>query len=450
MKQNKLLGVLAIALSLAITACGGAGGKSSKHVHTFDETKWEYNDTQHWHPATCEHKTQKGSAAAHTFGDPYDITQPTCDQPGSRKVKCSVCQAEVTQEIPATGHTFAKVKDADGNDTTEDLVTWTKEATCEEQGEGTKVCLVCQTEVPVTSEPLGHIYAKVKDADGNDTTEDVVVWESQPTCEAAGVGKKVCTRCGKEAEVTKDALGHKFEAAPDDGTPAPAGEAKVRMYTCVNGCGKSYFGFKAVEVTEASKSHLVFDPAQPAEGVEQGARFWGRPIGNDVALNDAGDPDRDSHDPVFNENQEGDFFEYVFTLTAAQAAELQNVRCFCDATPASYLGTNGIDFWANKEGDTDWTRGMYIDGDKKGEEITDYRYVLYVDDVRQDFDGTPAPVVTEGKRAEFEMPYTFNLHEGQNKISLRMAGGYRSMFYNFTFRTVEAPATDPAATTPGE
>ena len=116
MKQNKLLGVLAIALSLAITACGGAGGKSSKHVHTFDETKWEYNDTQHWHPATCEHKTQKGSAAAHTFGDPYDITQPTCDQPGSRKVKCSVCQAEVTQEIPATGHTFAKVKDAVEND----------------------------------------------------------------------------------------------------------------------------------------------------------------------------------------------------------------------------------------------------------------------------------------------------------------------------------------------
>ena len=41
---------------------------------------------------------------------------------------------------------------------------------------------------------------------------------------------------------------------------------------------------------------------------------------------------------------------------------------------------------------------------------------------------------TNTVRKEYVMPYTFNLHEGENTIRLHMAGGYRSTFYNFTFR----------------
>jgi hypothetical protein len=43
------------------------------------------------------------------------------------------------------------------------------------------------------------------------------------------------------------------------------------------------------------------------------------------------------------------------------------------------------------------------------------------------------------QRAEYVLPYTFHLHEGKNTISLRMAGGYRSEFYNFIFRPYVAP-----------
>ena len=82
MKQIKILGVLAIALTLGLAACNGGGNdnkssgtqSSSKHEHTFDTTKWDADDNYHWHPATCEHTTQKGSAASHTFADFEDAT----------------------------------------------------------------------------------------------------------------------------------------------------------------------------------------------------------------------------------------------------------------------------------------------------------------------------------------------------------------------------------------
>jgi hypothetical protein len=78
---------------------------------------------------------------------------------------------------------------------------------------------------------------------------------------------------------------------------------------------------------------------------------------------------------------------------------------------------------------------------KQGKRISNYRYILYVDGEVKDFDPEiKAPVSGRGgsePRAEYVMPYTFKLHEGTNRISLRMAGGYRSTFYNFTFRPVE-------------
>ena len=444
MKQMKVLGVLAIAFTLGLAACGGAaggeggdassGGKqpSSRHVHTFDETKWESDDTNHWHPATCEHKTQKGSNAKHTFGEPYDVDQATCDKDGSQKVKCTICGKEVTQTIKAEGHSEAPAADSE-------LWTIVTQPKCEEEGVKTYVCTKCNKPVEVKIDALGHLYAQ--DEDKN----DIVEWTVKPTCEEGGTGKKVCTRegCGHEEPVTAEALGHKWTT--ENGTRTPAkeeGYADFWEFPCANGCGKTSLGFKANEPTARSKTHLVIDD-------DGGARFWGRPIGNDVALNENGDPSQDSHDPVFNEEQEGDFFEYKFDLSAEQAATLASCRCYCDAKPAGYLGRNGIDFWASKETDTDWTRGMYIEGENKGKEITDYRYILYVDDPETgdlkpvEFDGTKCAVPASEPRAEYEMPYTFHLHEGTNTISLRMAGGYRSIFYNFYFRQYIAPT--PAA-----
>lgn len=43
------------------------------HQHTFADT-WEHDETNHWHPATCEHKDQKQGVAPHEFG-----TDDVCD-----------------------------------------------------------------------------------------------------------------------------------------------------------------------------------------------------------------------------------------------------------------------------------------------------------------------------------------------------------------------------------
>ena len=105
--MKKLLTTLAIFAALTLTACGGGNQPgeeskpaeatsqkpaSSKHEHTFDETKWESDETQHWHPATCEHTTQKGSAAKHEFEEvTAEYVAPTCSVTGKKVEVCKVC-----------------------------------------------------------------------------------------------------------------------------------------------------------------------------------------------------------------------------------------------------------------------------------------------------------------------------------------------------------------------
>lgn len=47
--------------------CGKAEPEAP-HVHTF-ETEWSYDDTKHWHAATCEHVDEKSDAAGHNYVD---------------------------------------------------------------------------------------------------------------------------------------------------------------------------------------------------------------------------------------------------------------------------------------------------------------------------------------------------------------------------------------------
>ena len=346
MKQLKLLGVLAIVLTLGLSGCNKT-----------DEPGDENQAGEQSQVETCEHQ----------WANKKTIKEPTCIEEGQSQRTCKLCGAkEEPKPIAALGH---KMKDV----------------------------------APKT--PAG--------------------------CETKGVMETECERCGEPGEREINPTGHEWSTENGSMTPAQGeGYANFYEYPCAHNCGKKSLGFKANQPTTESKTHLVI-------GEDGGARFWGRPIGNDVILDEDGSTSQDEHEPVFNDQQEGDFFEYKFDLTAEQAETLKNCRCYCDATPAGYMNQNGIDFWANKAGDEDWTRGMYIDGDHKGEEITDYRYVLYVDDVLQEFDGTPAPVSSDS-RAEFEMPFTFHLHQGTNTIRLSMAGGYRSTFYNFYFRAIVA------------
>ena len=601
MKQIKILGVLALALSLGLSACGGkkssstpasssvpvsssqapasssqapsstvapvssseapvesseisseapvesseapvessseapvessseAPSTSSKHVHTYAE-EWTWNDTNHWHAATCEHTSQKSGNAKHEFENieaPADKVAeqpnvaPTCTEKGHQWVKCTVCGAEVYQDVKAAGHTYVELApEADTGDLVlpegeaeadhrarpatcqkagikveicsvcgdrkeselaildhtfakdengEDVVVWAQEANCTEAGSGVKTCTVCGTEVPVTTEALGHSWGE---------------WEElvAPTCEGKGSHKHVCTRCGAEETEDVDPLGHDIEAVGGETTPTD-GTAAVRLYHCKR-CDQTYMGFAANEVTDESKAHVAFEPETVEEGQEQGARFLGRPIGNALALDASGTSvNQQNGECVYCSTETGDFIEYAFRLNAEQAATLASCRMYCDAQPASYL--NGTDFWAYGRSNDEWTPGFYIDGGderfetnedgtfqmvkdharagfdsqpgaeletevKLGKRIEDYRYVLYVDDEVKDFDPTTENP-THGsnqnmQREEFVLPYTFNLHEGLNKIKFVMAGGYRSLFYKCIFR----PYVEPTPVTVNE
>ena len=448
MKHNKLFAMLAVAAALAVSACGGNGDNPSSSAHKHSaapDAPWQHDNNNHWKDCAAN-DGGKAENAKHTFGDPTDVVPATCTATGSQKVKCTVCGAEVTQTLPMIDHTWGE---------------WevTAEADCTNAGSRKHTCSVCGTEETETIPANGHTFGE---------------WETvkEATCDKDGSRKHTCSVCGAEETETVEALGHDLELVGGE-TPAPDGEATVRLYRCKR-CGETSLGFSADEPSEASKPHLM-------KGDNDGMRFFGRPIGNAMALTaDGTSVNQQNNECVYCSTETGDFFEYVFTLNADQAATLASARLYCDARPANYLSG---DFWAYNRSADDWTPGYYIDGAddhvqkdattgevvmvkdhaqatknedgswtegveldtqvKMGARIEDYRYILYVDGNPVDFDAeTSVPVKGSQQnmtRAEYVLPYTFHLHEGKNTISLRMAGGYRSEFYNFIFRPYVAP-----------
>ena len=459
MKQIKLFGVLAIALSLGLAACGGGNNgpePCAKHdwgekVTIKEPTCTEAGQSQR----TCkvcgekeEPKTIK--ALGHAWADDETgAVAPTCTEKGSKNQHCTRCSATQTVDVPALGHDW--VDDETGG----------VAPTCTEKGSKNQHCSRCDaTQQGIEVDALGHDYG-----------EWTVVTGKEPTCDKAGQEKRVCTRCSAEETREAAALGHDLE--PIGGEEAPAeGEAAVRLYRCKR-CGVEFLGFKADEPSTESLSHLMV-------GDNGGMRFFGRPIGNALALKENGDSASSTdNEIVYCSTETGDFFEYIFTLNETQAQTLATCRLYCDARPADHLSG---DFWAYGRGNTDWTPGYYIDGADAhvqhnddgtvkmvkdhaksvknedgswaegaeletevpmGARIEDYRYILYVDGSPVDFDpDTAVPVSgssTNMVRKEYVLPYTFHLHKGQNKIRLHMAGGYRSEFYNFIFRPYVEP-----------
>ena len=100
-KLFKLLSTFIVTFSVLLTSCntsqesnsgnssnnGGEGSSNTSHEHTFD-SKWEYNDTYHWHPSTCGHDVRSGEEK-HTFTS--TITDPTYEQGGYTTYTCSTC-----------------------------------------------------------------------------------------------------------------------------------------------------------------------------------------------------------------------------------------------------------------------------------------------------------------------------------------------------------------------
>jgi len=53
------------------------------HQHTYSK-EWTSDATNHWHAATCEHKTEVKDKAAHTFGDAVVTKESTETEEGEK------------------------------------------------------------------------------------------------------------------------------------------------------------------------------------------------------------------------------------------------------------------------------------------------------------------------------------------------------------------------------
>lgn len=96
-KSAKILSViLSLAMGMSVfslTACNTEPEKKPDdnpppaHTHTFDMNKWESDEAEHWHPATCEHTTEKNGVAEHDTDGEND--------------SCSVCGRAHTHKFSA-------------------------------------------------------------------------------------------------------------------------------------------------------------------------------------------------------------------------------------------------------------------------------------------------------------------------------------------------------------
>lgn len=83
-----------------MSACGKDKGGSGEtaHTHTYSST-WEHDETHHWHEATCEHATEQGDKAVHTFGNWTVVTPAGLHTAGTEKRECTVCSYYEEREI---------------------------------------------------------------------------------------------------------------------------------------------------------------------------------------------------------------------------------------------------------------------------------------------------------------------------------------------------------------
>lgn len=143
------------------------------HEHTFS-SDWSSDETNHWHAATCEHTNERKDVGVHTWGEWAVKTAAKCEEAGVKARKCSVCQYEQTEEIPATGHSYNTTKwkndaekhwhqstcdhDLQIDEAPHDWSDWevVTAATCTEKGERKRHCTVCNYEAKEEIAALGH------------------------------------------------------------------------------------------------------------------------------------------------------------------------------------------------------------------------------------------------------------------------------------------------------
>ena len=187
-KISKLLFCLSI-LGMSLSSCGG-----STHTHTFS-SEWTYDETNHWHAATCEHKDEVSDKGPHTFSNWIVDIDPTEDDFGSEHRDCTVCNYRETRSIDKLEHVHVA-----GTPVKENEIA----PTCTEKGSYDLVTYCVKDHVEMSRE---HIIV-------NELGHDYVAVETHATYEAAGFITYTCSRCHDTyvEENGEDKLEHHYSA----------------------------------------------------------------------------------------------------------------------------------------------------------------------------------------------------------------------------------------------
>lgn len=246
MKRKTFIAILAIAmvlvLSLAIlTAC-------NNKKHDFS-SKWEYDETSHWHECMTKKHSDVADKADHTFDAGVVTTQPTEAAEGVKTLTCTVCGYQKTESVPQLEHTFDMgkwkfdeqthwhpatcahtdlKKDEAEHTWNEGVVTTHPTETTE--GVKTYTCTVCGNTKTAKIGKLDHKHTfdmtkwsynaenhwhpatcghtdEKKDLGAHVWNEGVVT--TQPTETTEGVKTYTCTTCGNTKTATIGMLDHK-------------------------------------------------------------------------------------------------------------------------------------------------------------------------------------------------------------------------------------------------
>ena len=95
-------------LQLTCTVCGQTKVEiipADAEAHSFSE-EWTFDETHHWHAATCEHTSICGSYEEHSWDNTSIIKDPTCSEDGIALLSCK-CGTTKEVVVPAT-HTFSE------------------------------------------------------------------------------------------------------------------------------------------------------------------------------------------------------------------------------------------------------------------------------------------------------------------------------------------------------
>ncbi len=175
------------------------------------------------HQRVCKNDPAHIEEGYHSWDDGVLTQPPSCEEDGMRTFTCTVCGAEKTEPIPATGHDYGDWAPADENrhqricandpshvETGEHLWTdgaQTKPATCEEDGELLSVCYLCGAERTEPIPATGHDFSGWLPLDGSSHQRfcyhDSAHTQTQPhnlelIGSAGGVGIYRCADCGYE------------------------------------------------------------------------------------------------------------------------------------------------------------------------------------------------------------------------------------------------------------